>query len=318
MALVRDIEDKIARLRSALGSGAINASLLTKLLSEVREPALISVINEYLVNEPIAYLGPSGSYSHEVAMKFFGTNRSFVSMRSVEEIVRCVYNGGCGFGVLPIENNLAGVVGDSMDALIKWGVYVNYSIEYRVSLCLVVNEGVESLEEISEVYSHPHAISEAMDFITRLEVSIIYTQSTSEALDRIRGVRNRAAIASRLGAEMRGLKPIMCGIEDRPNHTRFLVVTRRRSDVGDRTLLIFSVPNKPGALYRALRPFAERGINLSMIYSKPNKQSPWGYDFLLETECQLKDEKCNEAIQQLQQETTYLKILGSYKHIKIT
>jgi len=308
----------MARLRDMLSSNSIEANLLTELLGEVREPALINTINEYLVNEPIAYLGPSGSYSHEVAMRFFGINKSFVPMRNVEEIVKCVYNGDCGFGVVPIENNLAGVVGDSMDALIKWSVYVSYSVEYRVSLCLVVNEGVESLDEITEVYSHPHAISEAMDFVARLKASIIYTQSTSEALEKIRGARNRAAIASRLGAETRGLKPIMCGIEDRPNYTRFLVITRRRSDIGDRTLLIFSVPNRPGSLYKALKPFAERGINLSMIYSKPNKQSPWGYDFLLETECQLKDEECNEAIQQLQQETTYLKTLGSYKHIKIT
>ena len=308
----------MARLRGMLSSNSIEANLLTELLGEVREPALINTINEYLVNEPIAYLGPSGSYSHEVAMRFFGINKSFIPMRNVEEVVKCVYNGDCGFGVVPIENNLAGVVGDSMDALIKWSVYVSYSVEYRVSLCLVVNEGVESLDEITEVYSHPHAISEAMDFVARLKASIIYTQSTSEALEKIRGARNRAAIASRLGAETRGLKPIMCGIEDRPNYTRFLVITRRRSDIGDRTLLIFSVPNRPGSLYKALKPFAERDINLSMIYSKPNKQSPWGYDFLLETECQLKDEECNEVIQQLQQETTYLKILGSYKHIKIT
>ncbi|MFP3173809.1 MAG: prephenate dehydratase domain-containing protein, partial [Vulcanisaeta sp.] len=101
----------MARLRDMLSSNSIEANLLTELLGEVREPALINTINEYLVNEPIAYLGPSGSYSHEVAMRFFGINKSFIPMRNVEEIVKCVYNGDCGFGVVPIENNLAGVVG---------------------------------------------------------------------------------------------------------------------------------------------------------------------------------------------------------------
>ncbi|MFB6470000.1 MAG: prephenate dehydratase [Vulcanisaeta sp. AZ3] len=292
--------------------------MLKELISNVHEPILIRLFSEYIINDSVGFLGPSGSYSHEVAIRLFGEGKQYLPMRSVEEVVKCVYDNNCGFGVIPIENNLAGVVGDSMDSLIKWDVGIKYSVEYRVNLCLIVNDCVKSMEEITEIYSHPHAISEAMNFITRHGASVIYTQSTSEALERIKGFKNRAAIASRLGAEIHGLKAMVCGIEDRPNYTRFLIISKRIPMVGDRTLIIFSIPNRPGALYNALRPLAERGLNLSMIYSKPNRQSPWGYDFLLEVECQLRDVICTEAIRELNKVTTYLKVLGSYNHVKIT
>lgn len=81
---------------------------------------------------------------------------------------------------------------------------------------------------------------------------------------------------------------------------------------GDRTLAIFSVPNRPGSLYNALKPFAELGINLSMIYSRPNRGSPWGYDFLLEAECQLSNEECSGAFNELGRVAVYVKLLGSY------
>ncbi len=297
-------------------SKAIDDNVLSNAIMGINEPLLLRIINEYVSNGSIAFLGPSGSYSHEVAIRLFGTNKPFRPMRSVGDVVKCVFNSDCGLGIVPIENNLAGVVGDSMDALIRWDVGIKYSVEYRVSLCLVVNEEVNDLSEITELYSHPHAIMEAMDFITRLNASINYTQSTSEALEKIKGHRNRAAVASKFGARLRGLKALMCGIEDRPNYTRFLIITRNKSTIGDRTLLIFSVSNRPGSLYNALKPFAEKEINLSMIYSKPNRQSPWGYDFLLEMECQLEDEDCNNALRQLGGVTTYLKVLGSYRHLR--
>ena len=284
---------------------------VTDIMQLVREPLILRLVSEVLMgNEKVAYLGPEGSYSHEVAHQLFG-GASLTPLRSISEVVKGVYQGEYGFGVIPIENNQAGVVGESMESLLKWNVYVNYAVDYRVTLCLAVNDGV-AIEDVREVYSHPHAINEAMNFISRLNASINYTQSTSEALRMVVGHRNRAAIASRAGAELYGLKPIICGIEDNPNYTRFLVITRYMGRSGDRTMAIFSVPNRPGSLFNALRPFAELGINLSMIYSRPNRGSPWGYDFLLETECQLSDETCLRAFNELGRVATYVKILGSY------
>ncbi len=212
------------------GGGVVR---VTELMQSIHDPLLLRFVSELLINnDRIAYLGPEGSYSHEVAIQLFGKGAVLTPLRSISDVVRGVYQGDYGFGVIPIENNQAGgVVGESMEALVRWNVYVNYAIDHRVTLCLVVNDGVE-LSEIREVYSHPHAINEALNFITRLNASISYTQSTSEALRLIKGHRHRAAIASRIGAELYGLKPLVCGIEDNPNYTRFLVISRHMNRSG--------------------------------------------------------------------------------------
>ncbi|WP_243669441.1 prephenate dehydratase [Vulcanisaeta sp. JCM 16161] len=267
-------EEELNKLRHLLIKYGNDVSI-TEVMQSIHEPLLLRLIGEVLMgNDKVAYLGPEGSYSHEAAVYLFGSAVTFVPLRSIGDVVKGVYQGDYGFGVIPIENNQAGVVGESMESLIRWNVYVNYAIDYRVSLCLVVNDGAE-ISDVREVYSHPHAINEALNFISRLNASINYTQSTSEALRLIKGYRHRAAVASRIGAELYGLKPLVCGIEDNPNYTRFLVISRHMNRSGDRTLAIFSVPNKPGSLFNALKPFAELGINLSMIYSRPNRSSPW-------------------------------------------
>ncbi|BDR92533.1 prephenate dehydratase [Vulcanisaeta souniana] len=314
--VITRVEKDLGELKELLTRYRTSISIID-LMPMIHEPSLTKFISEFLMNNnKVAYLGPEGSYSHEVALQLFSKNADLTPLKSIGDIVKCVYQGDCGFGVIPIENNQAGVVGESMDSLVKWGVYVNHAVEYKVSLCLVVNEGT-NINDINEVYSHPHAINEALNFISRLNASINYTQSTSEALRLIKGYRHKAAIASRIGAEIHGLRPLICGIEDNPNYTRFLVISRHMGRIGDRTMAIFSVPNKPGSLFNALKPFADLGINLSMIYSRPNRASPWGYDFLLETECQLTNEACRRAFDELSDMAVYVKLLGSYSIMRI-
>ncbi len=244
-------------------------------------------------------------------------NGAMTPVKGINDIVKGVYNGQFNYGIVPFENNLAGIVGDTIEALIKWDVGVKASVEYKVSLCLVVNSDVDSLSEIREIYSHPHALEESKEFLSRLNVSIRQTSSTAEALNMVIGHRDRAAVASRLGARLRGLKTITCGIEDKPSFTKFLILQRNVSNLGDRSLIIFSVPNKPGSLYSALQPFAEAGLNLTMIYSRPNKMGPWEYDFILEVECSLSEAKCIEAINRLRERAAYVKVLGSYSYLTL-
>ncbi|MGC9226677.1 prephenate dehydratase [Caldivirga sp.] len=273
-------------------------------------------MKEYLnSNNKVAYLGPEGTFSHEVALMLL--NGTMTPVKGINDIVKGVYNGQFNYGIVPFENNLAGIVGDTIEALIKWDVGVKASVEYKVSLCLVVNSDVDSLSEIKEIYSHPHAIEESKEFLSRLNVSIRQTSSTAEALNMVIGHRDRAAVASRLGARLRGLKTITCGIEDKPNFTKFLILQRNVGNLGDRSLIIFSVPNKPGSLYSALQPFAEAGLNLTMIYSRPNKMGPWEYDFILEVECSLSEAKCIEAINRLRERAAYVKVLGSYSYLTL-
>lgn len=163
---------------------------VTDIMQSIHEPLILRFVNEVLMgNERVAYLGPEGSYSHEVALQLFG-RALLIPLKSISEVVKGVYQGEYGFGVIPIENNQAGVVGESMESLLRWDVHVNYAVDYRVTLCLAVNDGA-TIEDIREVYSHPHAINEAMNFISKLNVSINYTQSTSEALRMVVGHGHR-------------------------------------------------------------------------------------------------------------------------------
>ncbi|MFP3207371.1 MAG: prephenate dehydratase domain-containing protein [Caldivirga sp.] len=315
MELARQGERVIGELRETLSQMPPDVDLLD-IIGNVREPAVLSVIKEYVGRGfRVAYLGPEGTFSHEVAQLLLSGEMKPV--RKIEDIVKGVYNGQFDYGVIPIENNLAGIVGDSVEALVKWDVGIKACVEYRVPLCLVVNSDVETLSEVKEVYSHPHALEEARGFLEGLGVVIRETSSTAEALNMIIGHRDRAAVASELGARLRGLKAITCGIEDKPNFTKFLIIQRGLGSSGDRTMVIFSVPNKPGSLYAALAPFAEGGLNLTMIYSRPNRSGPWEYDFILEVECSLNDERCIGAVSRLRMNATYVKVLGSYRYIMI-
>ena len=315
MDLIKQSEESISRLRSLLSNLPPDLNPLD-IISNVREPAVLSIVKEYVnSNSKVAYLGPEGTFSHEVASMLL--SGVMIPVKGINDIVKGVYNGQFDYGVVPFENNLAGIVGDTIDALIKWNVGVKVGVEYRVSLCLVVNNDVNSLSEIKEVYSHPHAIEESKEFLSRLNVTIRQASSTAEALNMVIGHRERAAIASRLGARLRGLRTIACGIEDKPSFTKFLILQRGISNVGDRSLIIFSVPNKPGSLYSALKPFAESGLNLTMIYSRPNKMGPWEYDFILEVECSLSNNECVKAINELKGRSTYVKVLGSYRYLTI-
>jgi prephenate dehydratase len=315
--MISRVEGELGRLRQLIRSLPLTLDPLN-LLMHVKDPLLVRLISDELGGEvAVAYLGPEGTFSHEASLALFGKSMLGLPAGSAEEVVRAVSIGRATYGVIPIENNLAGIVGDSVDALLRWDVGVRLSVEYRVVLCLVSSGVVDSVGAVRRVYSHQHALNEAREFLGRLNVELVQTRSTAEALERIRYDEQGAAVASRLGAELRGMRMLVCGIEDRPNYTRFLVVGRGFGKRGVRTMGIFSVPNKPGALHEALGPFAQLGVNLTMIYSKPNRTGPWEYDFVLEAQCQLEDEACSRAFEELRNRSTYIRILGSYNHTRI-
>ena len=304
----------MAELRRLLKEGDV---ALEELLGIVSDEGLYRILAGEVKGRPtVAYLGPEGTFTHEAASILF-PNSTLTPMPRISDVVKSVYMGQSEYGVIPLENSVAGIVGESVEALAEFNVGVFSCLEYRVELCLVVNNDVESLSEVKEIYSHPHALSEARGFLSRLNIPLKEASSTAEALNMVIGHRDRAAVASRRGALARGLKPIVCGIEDTLNYTRFLAVKRGFNTRGSRTLLIFTVPNRPGSLYRALRPFAEGGVNLTMIYSKPTRSGLWEYLFIAEAECSLDDPACVGAIEGLRNYAEFVKVLGSYRCLKV-
>ncbi|MDT7875758.1 MAG: prephenate dehydratase domain-containing protein [Sulfolobaceae archaeon] len=261
------------------------------------------------------YLGPKGSFSHEVAELLDGNK---IAVRSITEIFEKVKSNTNSIGVIPIENSREGPVHESLDNLYNHDqIYVKYEIEKKIELVLAANPAINEIHEIKKVYSHYHAIQESKETLRMLGISnIIPVDSTSTAASIALEERGSAAICSKYAAKLYGLKILLDNIQDGINLTRFLIISRDLSLNGDKSMLFFTIPHKPGSLYHVLGKFYKYNINLTMIYSRPLKTVPWQYYFYLEFEGELEEERVKKAIEELKEVTTSLKIKGSFSRLQ--
>ncbi len=264
------------------------------------------------VQEPVrvCFLGPEGSFSHQAAINAFSHYVELSPCRNFRELFDMVEGKRSEFSILPIDNSLAGPVGEVLDLLLERNVYVVGERYERIDLCLLSEKDIGNIREI---YSHSHALEQCRDYISERfpNAKLISVESTSKAAQ-IAKERGEAVIGAELLSEIYGLRVIERSIQDRKNnYTRFIVISREQVE-GDKTSLIFSVKNVPGALYRALRPFAERGIDLTSIHSRPVKTKPWDYIFFMDFKGSLKDKEVKEALSELEEMSIFVKLLGSY------
>ena len=264
----------------------------------------------------VAFLGPRGSFSEEAALKaFLGEGAKLRPISTIRGVFEVVERGSADYGVVPIENSLEGGVGETLDLLAETELKVCGEVEVRVSLNLIAKPGTR-LEEVHTLLSHPHALGQCRSFLraTLRGVRVRTCSSTAEAVKRAVSSQGVAAIGSALAALIHGGEVLMKGVEDfKDNYTRFLVVGRERVErgVGCKTSVVFKLPNTPGALHRALSPFASRSINLTCIMSRPTRRRPWEYMFYLDFEGG-GDERCVEALKELEERALQVKVLGSY------
>ena len=193
-------------------------------------------------------------------------------------------------------------------------------IELRVVHCLIANPGTR-LDLIKRIYSHPQALGQCKAFLKHLDCELIPTYDTAGSVKMIKekGVTDGGAIASARAAEIYEMQVIAREIEDNPNNfTRFFILSREDSPPSgnDKTSIAFSVKNKPRALYELLREFAERGINLSKIESRPTRHKPWEYNLYLDFDGHREDSVAKEVLNSLEPYSLFLKILGSYPKAK--
>lgn len=269
----------------------------------------------------VAFLGPRGSFSEEAARKFFPLEEyiEFRGYPSIRDIFRAVEEGEADYAVAPVENSIEGSVNETLDLLFETKLKICGELEHRIRLNLIVKPGLK-MEDIKVLISHPQAINQCRNFIARVfkGVEIREAASTSQAVKIAVESEHTAAIGSELAAKLYGGEILAKGIEDyRDNYTRFFLLGWEDAPHTDgcKTSIIFSTPHKPGALYRALSVFAERGINLTKIESRPIKERPWEYLFYVDFEGHREDEVCRQAIEDLKEKTLFVKILGSYRRI---
>ena len=265
---------------------------------------------------PVAIQGERGSFSHAAALLVLGEDAEILPRASFDALFAAVVAGEADRGLLPIENSLAGSIHENYDRLEASSLHIVGETQLRVHQCLIARPGA-SLASIRRVASHPVALAQCRRFFAeRPQIEPIPAYDTAGSVqDLFRdGATTHAAIASALAARLYGGQILLEGIEDDPqNYTRFLVLAREPGPLADadKTSVVFTLENAPGALHRALGAFATRGVDLAKIESRPLRGRPWEYAFYLDV---LGDPAgaAGEALDELARLAEHFRVLGSY------
>jgi prephenate dehydratase len=270
----------------------------------------------------LAFQGSFGAYAELAGLSFFKNKIKTVAVSGFEEVFNSVLRGKADFGIVPIENSLAGSIHQNYDLLLKHPVWICGEIKLRVKHNLIVNKGT-SLKDIKRVYSHPQALAQCRAFIKKNlngAEEFAYGDTAGAVLQiRDNGYKDSAAIASKIAADTYGMKILKSGIEDdEQNYTRFFILSKKpiKPTVAAKTSIVFALKNVPGSLWKSLSVFAIQDLDLHKIESRPIQGSPWQYIFYLDLSGNVFNPAIKKAIDHLAEITTYLKVLGSYPYGK--
>jgi prephenate dehydratase len=266
----------------------------------------------------LAFQGEKGAYSEDAGVKFFNGKITTKPCRSFEDVFLAVKKKTAYYGIIPIENTLAGSLYTNYDLLLKYNLKIAGEINYKVTHSLIALPGVK-LSEIKKIYSHPSALMQCEKFLSSLkktEKIEFYDTAGSVLYIKSKQLKDSAAVASGFSAKIYKMKVLAKSIEDQhENYTRFLILSQEGNSYTKgnvKTSIVFSLPNEPGILFKSLSVFALRNINLTKIESRPLKSKPFEYYFYADFIGGEKDEKCRQAINHLKEIAVYIKILGTY------
>jgi prephenate dehydratase len=264
----------------------------------------------------IAYQGEPGAFS-EAAARRVDPDAQLTPCRSFDEVFDAVQAGTAAYGVLPIENSIGGSIHRNYDLLLERPLPIVGEVELPVIHHLLALPGA-TLDGLRRVYSHPQGLAQCERFLRTLtQVEIIATYDTAGSAKMVAdaGLKDAAAIASARAGEVFGLVSLAGGVQDfDDNITRFLLVGRTPLDnvVADKTSIVFSLPNEPGSLFKALSVFALRGIDLTKLESRPIPGRPWEYLFYVDLGIARDEVACARALAHLGEFAPMLRTLGTY------
>lgn len=269
------------------------------------------------MNSTVGFQGVAGSFGEEALLRYFGESVSTRPHEQFKDIFIALEEKEIKYGVLPIENSSAGVVTQVYDLLNQYEKYIVGEVYVKAVQNLMGIKG-SRIEEIKEVYSHPQAIEQSRVFLSqypRWKIVPYYNTAKSAELVKQIGSKSIAAIASKKAAEIYGLEILKgCIHTNDTNTTRFIILSNSmlNDDKNNKISIVFSTAHKAGSLYEVLRYFAESGINMMKIESRPIQHKPWEYFFYVDIEGNTEDGKVQNAIEQVKNHTNYFKFLGNY------
>lgn len=268
-------------------------------------------------NARVAFQGERGAFSEEAAIKLLGENITLVPRLTFEAAFRAIFEGLADYLLAPIENSLAGSVHRSFDLLVESNLSILGEEIIPIVHNLIGPPGAR-FDELKIVESHPVALAQCEEFFSEHpRLKRIATEDTAGSVrDVVRaGDPTRAAIAGRRAAEIYGGTILREHLEDNSeNYTRFWLLSPSHAEPkdADKLSLVFELAHQPGALLRALEPFANRGINLMKIESRPVHGRPWQYRFYLDLQTSRNNPDAAAALGELENQVIDLRILGSY------
>ncbi len=275
----------------------------------------------------IAYLGPEGTFTHTAATRQFGSSAHYMPCANLELVFDAVESGRATYGLVPVENAFAGAVTHTLDLFADFERETYICAEVQLSIHHHLFSHAQKLENITLVISHPQPLAQCQDWLQNHlpQANLLEASSTVHAAQMIEEARkghesnidwqHAAAIGPYNIVDYTEIPLLQKNIEDHhDNRTRFFVIGQHDSPPSgeDKTALVISTKDEPGALYRLIQSFAKRHIGLTRIESRPSRKKAWEYVFFIDVLGHRDDEAVAAAIAEIQaQDGVMLKVLGS-------
>ena len=302
-------EAQVLRQITGRNPGPLPDQAVTHLFSEI-----ISACRALEDALSVACLGPKGTFSEEAVVKHFGSQTPATLCGSIDEVFRAVEAGSVGYGVVPVENSTEGAVGRTLDNLLSTPLKICGEVVLPVHQNLLSRAA--TLAGIMRIYSHAQSLAQCSRWLNQNcpRAELVPVASNAEAA-RMAAEADTAAIAGRSAAELYGLPVLAANIEDEPNNTtRFAVISRQEvpPSGNDKTSLVMSIRNIPGAIHELLTPLARCGVSMTRLESRPSRTGLWEYVFFVDLEGHQTEDKVARALDEMRGLAAFLKILGSY------
>lgn len=265
----------------------------------------------------VVFQGLEGAYSQQATLEYFGKDCDIYHVDTWKDAMEAIQNGEADYAVLPIENSSAGIVSENYDLLVRYDNYIVAEQIIPIAHALLALEDTK-MEDIKSVYSHPQSLMQCAEYLdAKRDWEAFSLKNNAVAAKKIKddGLKTQAAIASPLTADIYGLKVLEEAIQDNQNNsTRFIIVTGKKvyTTNASRISIVFEIPHESGSLYRMLSHFIYNGLNMTNIQSRPIPGKNWEYRFFVDFDGCLGDTAVLNALRGLEEETTFLKILGTY------